>query len=233
MWMAVYDRYEYNVRPSNLGPLLRFQRITSWHRYWKAEFPQTHAKSLTVGKQIMRQLKYHEKKLLRKVDLYSWKKEDNLRVAKILRRYHIQNREDYTSYTRIVGMITKLSAKIKILKPDDPFRVAMTDQLLTKLTNIGLINQGSSLKQAEDATASAICRRRLPVIMVRLKMAETMRAAVSFVEQGQVRVGPHVVTDPAFLVTKAMEDYVTWVDTSKVRRTVQKYNDKLDDFDLL
>lgn len=181
----------------------------------------------------MRQLKHHEKKLLRKVDLYSWKKEDNLRVAKILRRYHIQNREDYTSYTRIVGMITKLSAKIKTLKPDDPFRVAMTDQLLTKLTNIGLINQGSSLKQAEDTTASAICRRRLPVIMVRLKMAETMRAAVTFVEQGQVRVGPHVVTDPAFLVTKAMEDYVTWVDTSKVRRTVQKYNDKLDDFDLL
>jgi len=181
----------------------------------------------------MRQLKYHEKKLLRKVDLYSWKKEDNLRVAKILRRYHVQNREDYTSYTRIVGMVTKLSAKIKVLKPDDPFRVAITDQLLTKLTNIGLIHQGSSLKQAEDITASAICRRRLPVIMVRLKMAETMRAAVTFVEQGQVRVGPHVVTDPAFLVTKAMEDYVTWVDTSKVRRTVQKYNDKLDDFDLL
>jgi U3 small nucleolar ribonucleoprotein protein IMP3 len=181
----------------------------------------------------MRQLKYHEKKLLRKVDLYSWKKEDNLRVAKILRRYHVQNREDYTSYTRIVGMVTKLSAKLKTLKADDPFRVAMTDQLLTKLTDIGLIHQGSSLKQAEDVTASAICRRRLPVIMVRLKMAETMRAAVTFVEQGQVRVGPHVVTDPAFLVTKSMEDYVTWVDTSKIRRAVQKYNDKLDDFDLL
>ena len=90
-----------------------------------------------------------------------------------------------------------------------------------------------SLKQAEDITASVLCRRRLPVIMVRLKMAQTLKAAVTFVEQGQVRVGPHVVTDPAFLVTKAMEDYVTWVDTSKVRRTVQKYNDKLDDFDLL
>lgn len=181
----------------------------------------------------MRQLKYHEKKLLRKVDLYSWKNEDNLRVAKILRRYHIQNREDYTAYTRIVGMATKLSAKLKTLKPDDPFRIAMTDQLLTKLSDIGFINQATTLKQAEDLTASAICRRRLPVIMVRLKMAETMKTAVTFVEQGQVRVGPHVVTDPAFLVTKSMEDYVTWVDTSKVRRTVQKYNDKLDDFDLL
>ncbi len=181
----------------------------------------------------MRQLKHHEKKLLRKVDLFSWKKEDNLRVAKILRRYHIQNREDYTSYTRIVGMVTKLSAKLKTLKPDDAFRVAMTDQLLIKLSDLGLIHQATSLKQAEDLTASTICRRRLPVIMVRLKMAETMKTAVTFVEQGQVRVGPHVVTDPAFLVTKSMEDYVTWVDTSKVRRTVQKYNDKLDDFDLL
>lgn len=181
----------------------------------------------------MRQLKYHEKKLLRKVDLYSWKKEDNLRVAKILRQYHIQNREDYTAYSRIVGMITKLAAKLKTLKADDPFRVAMTDQLLTKLSDLGLVRQATSLKQAEDLTASTLCRRRLPVIMVRLKMAETMRAAVTFVEQGQVRVGPHVVTDPAFLVTKSMEDYVTWVDTSKVRRAVQKYNDKLDDFDLL
>src|SRR5687768_403682 len=125
----------------------------------------------------MRELKHHEKKLLRKVDLYSWKKEDNLRVAKILRRYHIQNREDYTSYQRIVGMITKLSAKIKTLPPEDPFRVAMTDQLLTKLLNLGLISKNSTLKQAEDLTASAICRRRLPVIMVRLKMAETLRTA--------------------------------------------------------
>ena len=64
-------------------------------------------------------------------------------------------------------------------------------------------------------------------------MAETVRIAVTFVEQGQVRVGPNVVTDPAFLVSRNMEDFVTWVDSSKVRKTVQKYNDKLDDFDLL
>jgi U3 small nucleolar ribonucleoprotein protein IMP3 len=30
-----------------------------------------------------------------------------------------------------------------------------------------------------------------------------------------------------------MEDFVTWVDTSKIRRHVDKYNDRLDDFDLL
>lgn len=181
----------------------------------------------------MRQLKHHEKKLLRKVDLYSWKGEDNLRVAKVMRRYHLQNRDDYTSYSRICGMITKLAAKLKTLPPDDSFRIAMTDQLLTKLKDMGLINTTKSLQKAEEVTVSMMCRRRLPVIMVRLKMAETVRVAVTWIEQGQVRVGPNVITDPSFLVTQSMEDYVTWVDSSKIRRSVQKYNDKLDDFDLL
>jgi len=46
-----------------------------------------------------------------------------------------------------------------------------------------------------------------------------------------VRVGPETVTDPAFLVTKNMEDFVTWVDTSKIKRKVRAYNDELDDFE--
>jgi U3 small nucleolar ribonucleoprotein protein IMP3 len=181
----------------------------------------------------MRQLKHHEKKLLRKVDLYSWKGEDNLRVAAVMRRYHIQKREDYTSYNRICGMITKLAGKIKALPADNTFRIAMTDQLLTKLHNIGILNTTKSLQLAEDVKVSHFCRRRLPVIMVRFKMAETIRVAITFIEQGQIRVGPDVVTDPAYLVTRSLEDYVTWVDQSKIKRTVQKYNDKLDDFDLL
>ncbi len=48
-----------------------------------------------------------------------------------------------------------------------------------------------------------------------------------------MRVPLCAVTDPAFLVTRNMEDFVTWVDTSKIKRKVQKYNDRLDDFDLL
>lgn len=30
-----------------------------------------------------------------------------------------------------------------------------------------------------------------------------------------------------------MEDFVTWVDTSRIRRKVQQYNDRLDDYELL
>ena len=51
-------------------------------------------------------------------------------------------------------------------------------------------------------TVSAFCRRRLSVVMTRLKMAETVKAANTLIEQGHVRVGPEVVTDPAYLVTR-------------------------------
>lgn len=43
----------------------------------------------------MRQLKHHEKKLLKKVDLLQWKSDDTLHEIKVMRRYHVQNREDY------------------------------------------------------------------------------------------------------------------------------------------
>ena len=71
------------------------------------------------------------------------------------------------------------------------------------------------------------------MVLCRLKMSENLSEASRFIEQGQVRVGPSVVTDTAFLVTRSMEDFITWVDSSKIKRTVAKYNDKLDDFDLL
>ena len=43
----------------------------------------------------LRKLKWHEKKLLRKTDFLEWRKEKNVQTIKVLRRYLIENREDY------------------------------------------------------------------------------------------------------------------------------------------
>lgn len=181
----------------------------------------------------MRKLKHHEQKLLKKVDFLTWKSEDNLREVKLLRRYYIQNRDDYTAYNKLAGMVTSLSSKLKGLPPSSAVRIRLTETLLEKLFSMGLIDTASSLAKAEAIPASAFCRRRLPVVLVRLRMAESLKEAVTFIEQGQVRVGPTVVTDPALIVTRTLEDFVTWTDSSRVRRAVERYNDRLDDFELL
>jgi hypothetical protein len=47
---------------------------------------------------MVRAFKHHEQKLLKKVDFLKWKTDTNLRESKVMRRYHIQNRNDYEKY---------------------------------------------------------------------------------------------------------------------------------------
>lgn len=181
----------------------------------------------------MRKLRFHERKLLKKVDFLQWKNEHNLREVQAMRRYHIQDRDDYKKYNKLCGMVTKLVSQLRRMDPADATRVALTEALLEKLYNCGAIPSRKSLALCDKLSTSSFCRRRLAVVMVRLKMAETLRESATFIEQGHVRVGPDTVSDPAFLVTRSAEDFVTWVDTSKIKRKVAQYNDALDDYELL
>jgi U3 small nucleolar ribonucleoprotein protein IMP3 len=67
---------------------------------------------------------------------------------------------------------------------------------------MGLIPTKWDLALCNEVTASSFCRRRLPVVMVKNKMCGSVRMATKFIQQGHVRVGPEVVKDPAFLVTR-------------------------------
>lgn len=181
----------------------------------------------------MRQLKFHEYRLLKKADFLQWKRENSQRELKVVRRYRLSDPEHYYAYSKIVGEVRKLAHLIQQLPPDDRVRIDRTDDLLSKLYDMGIIHVKSSLDACAKVTVSAICRRRLPVVLVRLHFAENLKEAVSLIEQGHLRIGPKVVKDEALLVTRNMEDFITWVDSSKVKRKVAAYNDQLDDYELL
>lgn len=69
--------------------------------------------------------------------------------------------------------------------------------------------------------------------MTHLRMAENVSAANKMIEGGHIRVGTSIVTDPAFLVSRNMQDFVAWSPNSRYKRHIERYRDKLDDFDLL
>ncbi|RYO96202.1 hypothetical protein DL763_003329 [Monosporascus cannonballus] len=235
---------------------------------------------------MTRKLKHHEQKLLRKVDFITWKQDNDHRDAAVRRRYMIQKPEDYNKYNRLCGVssyydtiahasarerstgssqrqsLRQLAHRLSLLPPDNPVRRKTEKLLLDKLYDMGILSSASKLSSVENnVTVSAFARRRLPVVMTRLRMAEHLKAAVTMIEQGHVRVGTEVITDPAFLVTRSMEacaswllqkalkasfpsmfkerpinsrqDFVTWAPGSKIKRNIMKYRDKLDDFELL
>merc|ERR1711963_252416 len=128
--------------------------------------------------------------------------------------------------------IRDIARMIKDFDPKNQHRTDMSAAFLEKMYSIGLIPTKWNLELCDKINASSFCRRRLPVVMVRSKMAENLKSAVSLVESGHVRVGPDTVLDPAFLVPRNLEDFVTWVDTSKIRQHVLEYKDLRDDYDV-
>lgn len=182
---------------------------------------------------MVRKLKYHEQKLLKKVDFISWKVDNNIHEVKIMRKYCIQKREDYSKYKKLSREVRELARKIKDIEEKNPFRVESSAKMLEKLHMMGLIPTKWDLELCNSVTASSFCRRRLPVMMVKSKMCGSIPMATKFIQQGHVRVGPEVVKDPAFLVTRNLEDFVTWVDTSAIRRHIMEYNETRDDFEML
>eukprot|EP01063_Lacrimia_lanifica_P022851 TRINITY_DN30368_c0_g1_i1.p2 TRINITY_DN30368_c0_g1~~TRINITY_DN30368_c0_g1_i1.p2 ORF type:complete len:188 (+),score=100.61 TRINITY_DN30368_c0_g1_i1:106-669(+) len=181
----------------------------------------------------MRKLKKHEKKLLKKTDFLKYKEEGKSHEDQVIRNYYLQNREDYKKYNKLTGEVTSLVHHLRYLPPGSKVRMEITNQLLDKLFSMGVIDQKESLSQGLlRLTTASFCKRRLPVVLVRLKMAQNMEMAVKLVEQGHVRVGPHQISDPAYLVPRALEDHVTWMNASKIKKKVLAYNRQFDDYEM-
>ncbi|KYO34111.1 U3 small nucleolar ribonucleoprotein protein IMP3 [Alligator mississippiensis] len=185
---------------------------------------------------MVRKLKFHEQKLLKRLDLVSWEAAGGgTAELRVLRRYRLPRREDYTRYNQLSRAVRTLARRLRDLgsaPAHAAFRARCTAALLGKLQALGLVSSARSLEQCDRVTASSFCRRRLPCVLLRLRMAPNLRAAVAFVEQGHVRVGPEAVTDPAFLVPRALEDFITWAPGSRLRRHLLDYNQERDDFDV-
>lgn len=183
---------------------------------------------------MVRKLKYHESKLLKKVDLFNYKSDNNHRESEIISKYQLTNRNDYHSYNKIIGKIKKMVRKLSLLESNDPFRIKHEQLLLDKLYSLGLLTNTSKISNIENKlTVSSICRRRIGVIMVKFNMAQNIVDANKFIRQGHVRVGNKVITDVAYLINRNLEDYLTRVDESKIKRNALIFKNKFDDYKLV
>jgi U3 small nucleolar ribonucleoprotein protein IMP3 len=178
---------------------------------------------------MVRKFQYHEKKLLKKVDFFQYK-QDSVRENMVMRRYHLEDRMDYQKYNHLCGMVRKLTHLISLLDPKDEFRQDKTIELLLMLKRLGLV-QGVKLSECEDIKVSSFCKRRLSTVMTVMKLAQQPSQAVKYIEQGHIRIGPNTVTDPGILIPVNMQDFITWTDSSKIKRKVLQYNEKYDSFD--
>ena len=78
-------------------------------------------------------------------------------------------------YNVLVGKVRHLALRLSTLPAGDPYRAKHEAMLLNKLYDMGLLDTGAKMSDImERLNVSAFCRRRLPIIMVRLHMSESV-----------------------------------------------------------
>ncbi|CBH18437.1 U3 small nucleolar ribonucleoprotein protein IMP3, putative [Trypanosoma brucei gambiense DAL972] len=204
------------------------EQETALKRSKRSKF--TPKSSHSKGNPIHRTLKYHEKKLLRKHDFMQYP-QDNWHEPFCITKYHLEDREDYRRYLRLVGLIRQLLTHLRYLPADSKIRIQITQQILDKLYAMGLINEKLGLAEVDKVGVEVFCKRRLPTVLRDLNMAPNCKIAADFVHHGHVRVGTSQIRDPAFLVPRDLEDYVTWMPGSKVKQHVDTFNVQRDDYE--
>lgn len=177
----------------------------------------------------MRQLKYHEQKLLKKVNFLEWKRTNTTREQMVTSKYLLKERDEYKKYNIIVGMIRKLTETLSRLKDGDATKLVISKRLINLLHDAGLISE-KTLVDCTKINVSSFCERRLPMVMVKKRMIETFVHADEFVQHGHVRVGTKTINDPSIIISRAMEEFVTWVDTSKIKKKICEFNGERDDY---
>ena len=110
---------------------------------------------------MVRKLKYHEQKLLRKVDFINWEVDNNLHEVKVMKKFFIQKREQYTLYNKMSREIRDIVRMIKDLDPKSQHRTDMSAAFLEKMYSIGLI------------PVSYIFKIRLCVLMIPLSKSSS------------------------------------------------------------
>ncbi|EOX95045.1 Alpha-L RNA-binding motif/Ribosomal protein S4 family protein [Theobroma cacao] len=107
----------------------------------------------------MRQLKFHEKKLLKKVIFLEWKKEGGHRENLVMHRYHVTGRDDYKKYN--MGVIpTKKS-------------LALCDRLSVSFFR-RIVVEVLFLSSSNFLCYFFVYIRRLSIILVHLKFARSI-----------------------------------------------------------
>ena len=81
--------------------------------------------------------------------------------SQVMRRYHIQARDDYQAYNRMVGLVTRMVSLLRRLPPTDETRIELTDALLERLYSAGIVPTKASLASAERLSTASLARRRL------------------------------------------------------------------------
>eukprot|EP01080_Neovahlkampfia_damariscottae_P003032 gene3032-5042_t len=184
----------------------------------------------------LRNLKYHEQKLLKKVDFLSWETDGNqeyrARIIKAISKYRLRDQEEFFKYQKIATEVNEAIKSIKGLPDTEEykeFKKSELSKISLKLYQMGILREPNHPLD-KKLLPEQFCNRRISYLMFKQHYAESVTLAANYISHGHIRIGPEIITDPAYLVTRNLEDFITWSEGSNIKKSILKFNDEYDDY---
>ncbi|MBT5271966.1 30S ribosomal protein S4 [Candidatus Woesearchaeota archaeon] len=145
---------------------------------------------------------------------HPWNKE-RIEAEKILtREYGLKNKKEIWRMNSLLKNFSK-QAKMSIITKTKQGELE-NQNLLKRLTKLGLIKSGGQIDDILSLTIRDICERRLQTLVVKKGFARSVKQARQFIVHRHIKLGDKKVTAPSYLVSTEEEAAMTFSENSNL-----------------
>lgn len=89
-------------------------------------------------------------------------------------------------------------------------------QLISKLAALGIIKEDSHIEDILALDIRDLLERRLQTILLKKKMANSIKQARQFITHGHIKIGENKITSPSYLVRISEESQISFSENSSI-----------------
>lgn len=144
---------------------------------------------------------------------HPWRKETLAQELQLLGLYGLRNKRELWVAKTTLRKFRHQARSLLALPPER--RNLMERQLISKLYNMGLLNENATIDDVLGIKVEDILERRLQTVIFKKGYAKTPYQARQFVVHGHVLIGGRRVTCPSYLVHRNEEEQIKVVVAAK------------------
>ena len=149
---------------------------------------------------------------------HPWQKERILAEKELLKEYGLKRKYEIWKMNSILKNVTTQAKNLITTKKLGIEKER--NQLLTKLSSLGLISKSAKIEDVLSLTLKDIMERRLQTLICRKNLASSINQARQFIVHEHISVGGKTITSPSYLVPLDKENSISFAQNSVISATV-------------
>jgi len=145
---------------------------------------------------------------------FPWRTDILQEELKFLGQYGLRNKRELWRHKTMLSRLRGIARSL--LGKSSEERKRQEEQILEKLTRLGILQEKAALDDVLDLTLEDVLERRLQTLVFRKGMAKSLYQARQLIAHGHIAIQDRQVSSPSYLVMKDDEVKIAYAPTSSM-----------------